>query len=43
VIDARNCLDPATWSAAGWDVLAMGTVPTVAPLERDLASLVPVH
>jgi len=43
VIDARNCLDPAAWSAAGWDVLAMGTVPTVAPLERDLAALAAVH
>jgi UDPglucose 6-dehydrogenase len=43
VIDARNCLDPAAWSAAGWDVLAMGTVPTVAPLERDLAALASVR
>ncbi|OJX72925.1 MULTISPECIES: UDP-glucose/GDP-mannose dehydrogenase family protein [unclassified Leifsonia] len=43
VIDARNCLDPAAWSAAGWDVLAMGTVPTVAPLERDLAALAAVR
>ncbi|GIT78861.1 UDP-glucose 6-dehydrogenase [Leifsonia sp. LS1] len=43
VIDARNCLDQAAWSSAGWDVLAMGTVPVVAPIERDLASLAPVH
>ncbi|WP_025158158.1 UDP-glucose dehydrogenase family protein [Leifsonia aquatica] len=43
VIDARNCLDAGAWSAAGWDVLAMGTVPTVAPLERDLATLAAIH
>lgn len=43
VIDARNCLDAGVWSAAGWDVLAMGTVPTVAPLERDLATLAAIH
>jgi UDPglucose 6-dehydrogenase len=24
VIDGRNCLDPALWTAAGWDYHGMG-------------------
>lgn len=24
IVDARNCLDPATWRAAGWSVRSMG-------------------
>ncbi|WP_158866683.1 UDP-glucose dehydrogenase family protein [Leifsonia sp. AG29] len=40
VIDGRNCLDAAAWSAAGWAVHAMGTVPAPAPLADDAAALV---
>ena len=43
VIDGRNCLDAAAWNRAGWSVLAMGTVPEVAPLADDLAALAPVR
>jgi UDPglucose 6-dehydrogenase len=39
VIDARNCLDAAAWSAAGWTVHGMGRVPEAAPLADDLAAL----
>ncbi|MGO4301488.1 UDP-glucose dehydrogenase family protein [Leifsonia sp. RAF41] len=43
VIDGRNCLDASAWNRAGWSVYAMGTVPEVAPLADDLASLAPVR
>ena len=43
VIDGRNCLDAAAWNRAGWSVLAMGTVPELAPLADDLAALAPVR
>ena len=43
MIDGRNCLDASAWNRAGWSVYAMGTVPEVAPLADDLASLAPVR
>ena len=27
IIDARNCLDPAAWRAAGWNFTGLGTAP----------------
>ncbi len=30
IIDARNCLDAASWTAAGWTVLGIGQVPVLA-------------
>ena len=31
IIDARNCLDAATWRAAGWLLTGLGTSPAPAP------------
>ncbi|RUQ87847.1 UDP-glucose/GDP-mannose dehydrogenase family protein [Labedella gwakjiensis] len=38
VIDARNCLDAARWSAAGWRVIALGRETTV-PAEAHAQSV----
>ncbi|MBC7723746.1 MAG: hypothetical protein H7146_03215 [Burkholderiaceae bacterium] len=43
IIDARNCLDAATWRDAGWRYSGLGVTPadgaTAAPVARESAAL----